>query len=86
LPIERIRPADKVLVDAPQEALATDFARLTDRQLDWSASDGSFTVAGVTDPLRELADPSAEAIRQADYRLKKKRCQEPFIDTGDIFA
>jgi YD repeat-containing protein len=80
LPIERIHPADKVLVDAPQEALATDFARLTDRQLDWNASDGSFTVAGVADPLRELADPSAEAIRRADYRLLVLQAKEAWDD------
>jgi hypothetical protein len=80
LPIERIHPADRVIVDAPQEALATDFARLTDRQLDWNASDGSFTVAGVADPLRELADPSADAIRRADYRLLVLQAKEAWDD------
>ncbi|MCA9177488.1 MAG: hypothetical protein KDB14_23545, partial [Planctomycetales bacterium] len=69
LPIERIHPADKVIVDAPQDALSTDFARLTDRTINWNANDGSLEVKDATDPLRQLTDASAEAITKADYRL-----------------
>ncbi|MBI2477428.1 MAG: hypothetical protein HYV60_01870, partial [Planctomycetia bacterium] len=70
LPIEQIHPAYKVIVDAPPEALATDFARLTDREIGWNASDGGLEVEGVADPLRELTDASSEAIARADINVE----------------
>jgi hypothetical protein len=81
LPIEQIHPAYKVIVDAPQEALATDFARLTDRQIGWNASDGSLEIEDVADPLRELTDASSEAITRADYRLLILQAKEVWDDS-----
>jgi len=80
LPIEQIHPAYKVIVDAPKEALATDFARLTDREINWNASNGGLEIEGVADPLRELTDASAEAIERADYRLLILQAKEVWDD------
>lgn len=78
--IEDVRPAQKVIVDAPQEALATDIARLTERDVSWNASDGSLEVAGVDDPLRVLTDATPEQVTKAEYRLIRLRAYDVWAD------
>ncbi len=72
-PIEAIQPAQRVIVNAPPEALATDFARLTGRQVTWSASDGRLEVEGVADALRELQQ--RERLRPAPLDRPPPRLQ-----------
>jgi len=79
-PIEEIHPGNKVIVDAPKEALATDFARLAGRKIRWDAGDGSLDVKDVADPLRELGNASPAAIKRADYRLLILQAKEAWED------
>ncbi|MBC8356606.1 MAG: hypothetical protein H8E66_31910 [Planctomycetes bacterium] len=79
-PIEDIRPGHKVIVDAPEEALATDVARLNDLDSSWNASDGKLEVEGIADPLRELTDATNEQITKADYRLVMVQAKEVWED------
>ena len=79
-PIEDIRPGHKVIVDAPEEALATDVARLNGFESSWNASDGKLEVAGVADPLRELTETTNEQITKADYRLVILQAKEVWED------
>ena len=78
--IEDIRPGHKVIVDAPDEALATDVARLNDLDASWNASDGSLEIEGVADPLRALAAATSEQIASADYRLVLLHAKEVWDD------
>jgi len=81
LPIEQVRVGQRVIVDAPEEALATDIARLAGREVGWDAGDGSLQVEGLLDPLRELtSESSIEEITRADYRLVKLRAEERWPD------
>lgn len=67
-PIEQVQVGDRVVVDAPKEALATDVARLSGLDVDWKV-DGSLQVAGIDDPLRQLAaEATPKALKAADYR------------------
>ncbi|HUG66750.1 MAG TPA: polymorphic toxin-type HINT domain-containing protein, partial [Pirellulaceae bacterium] len=55
-------------------------ARLTDRQVNWNASDGSLEVEGIDDPLRTLGDATPEQITRADYRLIRLRAYDVWAD------
>jgi hypothetical protein len=85
-PIEDYRVGQRVIVNAPAEAIATDFARLANLDAGWNAVDGSLAVAGVEDPLRRLvAEASAEEITRADYRKVIIRAQDVWPDgTVDV--
>ncbi|MCA9118590.1 MAG: hypothetical protein H6822_03905 [Planctomycetaceae bacterium] len=78
--IEDIRPGHKVIVDTPDEALATDAARLNDLDASWNASDGRLEIEGVADPLRALTDATSEQIASADYRLVLLQAKEVWED------
>ncbi|MCA9118586.1 MAG: hypothetical protein H6822_03885 [Planctomycetaceae bacterium] len=78
--IEDIRPGHKVIVDAPEEALATDVARLNDLGSSWNASDGSLEIDGIADPLRALTDATPAQLQQADYRLVLLQAKEVWED------
>ncbi|MBC8355771.1 MAG: hypothetical protein H8E66_27660, partial [Planctomycetes bacterium] len=79
-PIEQVKVGERVLVNAPEEALATDFARLNGFDASWNASDGSLEVDDADDPLRQLASATPEAVTQADYRLIKLHATEVWPD------
>jgi Pretoxin HINT domain len=77
--IETIRVGERVIVDASQEALVADVARLSGVAVDWDHG-GDLAVAGVEDPFRELIDVSIQQIDRAEYRLVKIRAQEVWAD------
>jgi hypothetical protein len=71
----------RAFVDAPKEALATDFARLSGVDADWNASTGDLEIAGVVDPLRQLTtEPSTADLAEADYRKIILRAQDIWPD------
>ena len=71
----------RAFVDAPQEALATDFARLSGVDVQWNASSGDLEIAGVADPLRQLVhEPTSADLKEADYRKLILRAQDVWPD------
>ncbi|MCA9118588.1 MAG: hypothetical protein H6822_03895 [Planctomycetaceae bacterium] len=79
--IEDIRPGYRVMVDAPEEAIATDVARLNDLDASWNASTGSLEVDGIADPLRALTDATPAQLQKADYRLVLLQAKELWEDS-----
>ena len=79
-PIEDIRPGHKVIVDAPEEALATDVARLNGFESSWNASDGKLEIEGIADPRRELNEATPAQLEKADYRLVLLQAKEVWQD------
>ena len=79
-PIEQVRVGQRVLVDAPEEALAADFARLTSTALFWDQGDGSWKLEADADPLREIQQATSQQITKADYRLVKLKAHSVWED------
>ena len=79
-PIEQVRVGQRVLVDAPEEALAADFARLTSTALFWDQGDGSWKLEAVADPMRDFDKATSEQITAADYRLVKLQARSVWPD------
>jgi len=78
--IEDVQPGHRVLVDAPEEALAIDVARLTNRNVSWNIDDGSLEIEGIVDPLRMLLSANPTQIKQAEYRLILIQANEVWED------
>ena len=79
-PIEQVRVGQRVLVDAPDDALAADFARLTGTELTWDQADGSWSLEADVDPLREIQQATSQQIEKAEYRLVKLKAHSVWAD------